>query len=80
MKGRTTASRRKKKHAAKVIPHRAIRQLNAEMALKCLSLREVSRRSGVNYYVASAILNGRRTSHELIESIRDAITRAPILA
>lgn len=80
MKGRPTPPSRKKKTPAKVIPHRSIRQLNADMALRCLSLRDVSRRSGVNYHVASAVLNGRRTSHELIESIRAAIAASPIPA
>lgn len=71
---------RKKKPAQKVIPSRGIRQLSADMAIRCLSLRDVARRSGVNYCVASAVLNGRRTSHELIKSIRDAIASSPIPA
>lgn len=58
------------------IPPLAIRKLRAEMALKNLSLIDVSRRSGVGYAQCSQILNGRLVHADYCEKIRRAIKAA----
>lgn len=54
-----------------------LRNLKAMMALKDLSLRDVSRRSGVPYTMCSAILNGRLIHTEYARRIQRAIETAP---
>jgi transcriptional regulator with XRE-family HTH domain len=54
-----------------------MRNLKAKMMLKDLSLKDVSRRSGVPYTMASAILNGRMVHPEYARRIQRAIEGAP---
>lgn len=53
------------------------RELKAKMALKDLSLRDVSRLSGVEYVRCSEILNGTRIDPTRLSKINEAIKKAP---
>jgi hypothetical protein len=54
-----------------------MRKLKAQMVLKDLSLKDVSRRSGVPYQQCSEILNGTRVHAGKARLIRGAIESAP---
>lgn len=54
-----------------------LRKLKAQMALKDLSLKDVSRRSGVPYQQCSEILNGTRVHSAKAALIKRSIESAP---
>jgi len=60
----------------KVIPPLPVRQLRAQMELKALSLKEVSRRSKVPYQVCSMLLRGTFVSHTRLALVEKAIESA----
>ena len=53
------------------------RELKAEMVLKDLTLRDVSRLAGVEYVRCSEILGGSRIDPERLSKIAAAIRKAP---
>jgi len=55
----------------------SLRKLKARMALKGLSLGDISKLSGVDYATCSQILNGRRIHPEYLRRIKQAIRKAP---
>lgn len=55
-----------------------LRQLKAQMALKDLTLKDVSRRSGVPYQQCSEILNGTRVHADKARRIKRAIETAAV--
>ncbi len=60
----------------KHVPPLEIRELRAMMALKNLSLRDVSAASGVGYSVASAVLTGRTIYPAALAKLRKVIQRS----
>lgn len=59
------------------VPSKTIREINADIALKHLSLDVVARRAKVNYRVLSAILSGSIVRPRHIPAIRDAVASFP---
>jgi predicted transcriptional regulator len=55
------------------------RQLKADMILRGLSLRDVSKISKVPYSTCSQILNGHWVHPEYLRRIQKAISSAPVL-
>ena len=55
-----------------------MRKLKARMALKGLSLKDVSDLSGVNYSYCSLILSGIRNNPDELKKIKAAIRNAPM--
>lgn len=61
----------------KRVPPPEMRQLRAQMALKNITLKEVSRLSGVAYTVCSQVLSGYVGDPDKVAKVRAAIATAP---
>lgn len=55
-----------------------LRRLRGKMAIKELTVREISAASGVPYATASAILNGRINHPEYLARLISAVENAPM--
>jgi hypothetical protein len=67
----------KKKDTERVTPCRAVLEINAQIARKHLTLHEVAKAAGVNYWTLSALLNGRVSRPKHLPTIRQAVASFP---
>jgi len=63
---------------SKPVAPRYVRRLSGLIREKGLNLRSVARKAGVNYSVASSILNGRRVEPANLAKLERVILAAPM--